>query len=476
MSNTRKVIINSFWLILQPILLNLLSLFVIGYIARELGQAEYGKFVFAFSFVGIFLPLTNMGLNSLTTRDISENKTQADVILGKVLALRLALALVVYVVILLLINVMNYAGDTRTVVYIAALTLMFNGVAVTLHSAFQGFEKMHFIAYSQFISGLVLTAFSVLVIYWGFGVISLTVVYSLGSLLGLLIALFFCLKFIVIPVVKVDFAFWKLSLIRGLPFFLPTFVGLIGNRIGIILLSKLAGDASVGIYGAANNLVEKLLIIPDGICTAIYPTLAFLYSKSKDEAIELFQKFLFYLFLIGLPIAVAGTILAKQVILLIYGETYLSSVIILQILIWWLFSTFITSLLGWTLGAIHKEKKGAVVPFIVTPGYLVLNLMLIPFFKEMGVAIATLLMSIISAFLFAIFVRKHLVKEFISFQRVIKVLVSALIMGFFVYILKSFNLGIVVIAGGISYFVFLVIFRVIGLDDLEKIKLFLRKT
>ena len=59
MDHTHKIIKNSIWLIVQPLILNFISLFIIGYIARKLGQSDYGKFIFAFGFVSIFLPLTN---------------------------------------------------------------------------------------------------------------------------------------------------------------------------------------------------------------------------------------------------------------------------------------------------------------------------------------------------------------------------------------------------------------------------------
>ena len=97
-------------------------------------------------------------------------------------------------------------------------------------------------------------------------------------------------------------------------------------------------------YGAANNLVERLMIIPDGICTAIFPTMAAVYQSSKEEANHLFQNYFLYLLLLALPLAIGVSILAKPIVNLIYGAEYQATALILQIMIWALFLIFLTTL------------------------------------------------------------------------------------------------------------------------------------
>jgi O-antigen/teichoic acid export membrane protein len=469
MNSTQKVVKNSFWLITQPLILNVISIFVIGYIARTLGQADYGKFIFAFAFVMMFSPIASMGLRAITVREIAEDKSRAGVFLGKMVTLRFFLALIALVAIFFTVNLMHYPQITKIIVYIASLTLLFNAIDSTFKDTFQAYEKMKYVAYTQFISGIVLTALSVIVLYIGYRLIGLTLVYCFGNFLALVMAIWYIFKKFTIPKIKIDFSFWKRSLYKGVPFFFPSLVALIGTKIGIILLSKMSTDASVGIYGAANNLVEKLIIIPDGICTAIFPTMAALYQNSKEDAACLFQRFFLYLFLLGLPIAVGTTILAKPIIILVYGVGYQSSILILQILIWWLFLTFLTYIQGWTLGAIHQEKKGALAPFITTPCYIILNLLLIPQFKEIGVSISSVIVAGISFIILFIFIRKYLVSNLFKDRNLMRIVTANIIMGLCIFLFKEYKLFLSICIGVITYSFMILSLRIISINDFIKL-------
>lgn len=462
MNPTQKIIKNSFWLIAQPLILNIISIFVVGYIARTLGEVDYGKFIFAFAFVSMFAPIGNMGLRAITVRAIAEDRDNSDILLGKVLVLRFALTLIASILIFLVINLMGYPNSTKIVVYIAAVTMTLYTISTTFQDAFQAFEKMQYVAYTNFISGAVITALSLIVLFVGYRLVCLTLVYMLGNLLGVIFGGFFLIKKFVIPKLKVDFSFWKQSIYGGAPFFYPALVATIGAKIGIVLLSKMAGDASVGIYAAANSLVEKLLIIPDGFCTAFFPTIAATYKKSRNDVSHLFQKFFLYLFLLGLPIAVGTTILAKPIIILIYGVKYQSSVLILQILIWWLFLTFLISIQGWTLGAIHREKKGALVPFIVTPCYIIFSIIFVKHYKEIGLAISNLIAGVLSFVIFFIFIRRYLVKKLLENKVFTKVLIANIIMSFFVFLFKEYNICLSILTGMIIYLFAILYFRVVS--------------
>lgn len=468
-SPAQRVAKNSLWLIIQPLILNVISIFVIGYIARTLGQADYGKFVFAFAFVTMFTPIANMGLRAITVREIAEEKGKTGTFLGKILTLRFFLALIAVAALFFTVNLMNYPQITKVIVYIASLTIVFNALANTFKDVFQAYEKMKYVAYTQFISGIVLTALSVIVLFIGYRLIGVSLVYCFGSFLGLIVATLYLFKKFTIPKIKIDFAFWKQSLYKGAPFFFPSLVALIGAKIGIVLLSKLATDTSVGIYGAANNLVEKLVVISGGICAAVFPTMAALYQTSKDEAVRLFQRFFLYLFILGLPIAVGTTILAKPIINLIYGAKYQSSVLVLQILIWWLFLQFLASIQGWTLGAIHQERKAARVPFIVVPCYIILNLLLIPHFKEIGAGISSVIAGAFTFILYSIFIRRYLVSNFLKKKILIKIVVANIIMGVSTFLLKEYNVFLPISIGAIIYSSIILSFRIISRDDLAKL-------
>jgi O-antigen/teichoic acid export membrane protein len=194
------------------------------------------------------------------------------------------------------------------------------------------------------------------------------------------------------------------------------------------------------------------------------------HKNSKDEAAQLVNKFFNYLFLLALPIALGSTILAKPIIGLIFGAKFEQSAAILQILAWWLFFIFITSIQGWALGSIHKEKKGAKVRFLTAPLFVLMTLILTPMIKEKGVAIANLITSIITFVLISYLIKKYMDVNVLKNRILLKIVFANIVMTVFVFLLRQHNLFVATIAGIISYFMMLLALRVIKISDILLIK------
>jgi len=464
-----RVIRNSFWLGIPSVVLNIISIFIIGYIARTLGHEGYGKFILAFSFIALFTPLCNLGLRAITVRNIATNRKQADSLLGKIFILRIVLSCITFLLLLIIVNLLNYPLSTRIVIYIAGGTLFFNTAATTFFDAFQAFEKMESIAYAKFISGIILTALSVAVLFMGYRLVGLTLVYLLGSiLLSLFAFLFYRGSF---PVLKfqIDLSFWRECLYKGMPFFLVGFLSIVELKIGIILLSKMAGESHVGMYGAASSLIERLILIPDSICTAVFPTMAFLYLKSKIEAGDLFDRFFNYMLLLGLPIAIGTSLLSRDIIGLIYGMDYINAAGVLAILAWTLPLIFIGYLQSYSLGAINLQAKVVKVSVVSTLANIVLCIVLIPTLHEKGVATANLVSSLLFTGFTFYYVAKHLFIR-LRFDFILKAIGANILMALAVMMLKDYNLLLAVAGPAFVYLIALRALKVITGEDWTLLK------
>ena len=465
------------WLIAQPLSLNLLSLLAIPYIVRVVGQADYGRFTLSFSIVAMFMPLANMGLRSVTIRRVAQDRATARQFASNMLGARCLLAVATAGVIAIVVNVLHYDTFTKLIVYLASLTVISEAVAGTLQDVFQAFENMRYVAYARFISGFVLTVLSVAVLLVGFGLIGLTLSYVFGALLNVTITWYYARKLIGPPGFTIARRFlWK-GLVAGAPFFYPTLVAVVCSKVGVSLLPLFGGVAAVGVYGAASTLTDRLGVIPDGICTSIYPTLTILHKNSPDEAARLFRKYFEYLFLIGLPIAVGTTIIAEPIVLLLFGRQYMTAIPVLRILSWGLFLTFLTSLQYWTLGAIHQEKKGALVALIATPLGALLNLALVPHFHERGIAWANLTATLISLVLLRHFIRSRFVRPIVSWPRLVRLLGASVLMGLMVFPARKLNLAIPLAVGAVSYPLICLGIGLVSMGDLKQLwALALRRT
>lgn len=439
MSSSVKVAKNSLWLIVQPLLLNAISIFAIAYIARRLGKVDYGRFVFAFTYVAMFMPFANMGLRAVTVRSVAADREHTDENLGRLAVVRLILALLVTLVAVVVAIVMGYPPETLQVVYIAATTIVLQTVFSTFLDAFQGHEAMSYVGKTQFVSGAVLTVLSVAVLFIGFGLVGLATVYAFGSALGLVLAVFYFYRDIGRPRYGFDLKYIWASLVKGAPFFFPSLIMAVANKIGIVLVSAMADSAAVGSYGAANTLVDRLTIISDGVCTAMYPTLVILHKEAPSDAIALYRRVFLWMFVLGLPIAVGTTVLAEPIIRLVYGTNYASSVPTLRLLIWWLSLTFLTNVQAWTLASAGWERCGARVALLTAPLLVALTAICIPQLKEAGAALALLLSTVFSFVMLTYYSRKHITRSPLTGLQFASTLAAGAFMGGCAYLLRHAN-------------------------------------
>jgi O-antigen/teichoic acid export membrane protein len=88
------------------------------------------------------------------------------------------------------------------------------------------------------------------------------------------------------------------------------------------MLSLMKGDAAVGLYSAAYQLINALGFIPVAFTAALLPVLSRLHITGQDSLRFAYQKSFKYLLLVALPIAVATTLVADRIILGIYSSGF----------------------------------------------------------------------------------------------------------------------------------------------------------
>jgi len=472
-----RVVKNSIWLIAQPLLMNAISLFAVAYIARGLPKDDYGRFIYALSFITMFMPLTNLGLRLLTVRDIATSRTRPDLseYIGRMLMLRFSLAVIGAALAIGVVSFLQKSPDTRHVVYLATCIILLQGLTTTVTDVFQAFETMRHVAQVQFVSGFVLTVLSVAAIFFGYGLIGLMASYVIGNFIGAVLSLYYLRAKYATPRLSIDFRFWKESLVKAAPFFFPTLISQTGRQLGVVILGNTAGAAAVGTYGAASTLMDKLNIIPDGVCTALFPTLAATFKTSQEEAAALYRRFFGYFLILALPIAVGTAVLARPIILLLYGARYQSSPIILALLVWALFISFFTQLQSWTSGAIHQERKVFFVPIASTVCYLIAVAALVPRHAELGLAIATVVPWAVMFILFGSIIRRHLVARQIEPLLVFKVLVAAGVMGAATFAVRNLPIFVSIPVGAVTYAAMVLGLRIVSPKELSALRALIRK-
>ena len=464
MSTVRTIAKNAIVLAVARVLTVVLGMVLTIFIARFIRDVGYGKLSFAQSFTVLLVAFADIGLSRVTIREIARKKELASKYIGNILFIKLILSVVTFALIALIINLMHYPADTTIVVYLIGISSILNSFSTFLRAIFRAFERMEFEAILNIGKHIITTGVGLTVLFSGYGLIAIAFVYLLSSFVDLFASLLVMVKKIVKPKLEVDFRFWKQIIILALPF-LSGLIGMIYVKIDIIMLSAMKGDAPVGWYVAACNIVYNLVIIPDVFSYALFPVMSKLYVSSKDALKATLEKAVKYLFIIGLPIATGAILLADKIILLFYGQGFSHSIIVLQILSLYLPFRFINHVTGDTLSSINKQPLRALSVIITATSDVILNLCLISKFSFIGASVATVIAQIVLFVCYYYFVTKHFHR--LPLDKILpKPCLACLGMIVFIFCLRGINLALLIVLSIILYFSVLYILK--GFDSLDK--------
>ena len=274
------------------------------------------------------------------------------------------------------------------------------------------------------------------------------------------------------PKIEIDWDFWKPTIRTATEFgFIGVFVT-IYIWIDSVMLSFMQGNDAVGLYNAAYRIVLLLLFIPTVINSAIFPVMSRLYVSSHNSLEKIVEKYFKFMLLIGIPLGVAITILANQIIILIFGKSFIESTPALQILIWATVFTFGNAGFVQLFQSINKQLLLTKITFIGVIVNITLNFILIPKFSYIAASFNTLITEFIILLLVMIVAyrlnyitkRKELIKDSI------KIIISSIIMGLFIIEFKDINLIILVISSAFLYLIILFILKGIDNEDIKIIR------
>ncbi|MCU0411716.1 MAG: oligosaccharide flippase family protein, partial [Bacteroidetes bacterium] len=123
-----------------------------------------------------------------------------------------------------------------------------------------------------------------------------------------------------------------------------------------LALGVFRSAADVGLYGAASKMVFFLLLGDRILATLLLPASARIHARSPQETASALTTTLRWVVVLGLPIAVGGTLLAAPLVTIVFGQSYLPSVQILQVFIWYFFVTMIHTVYTSGLIAVGSER------------------------------------------------------------------------------------------------------------------------
>ena len=395
MNTIQRITKNISVLFISQMVSNVMGFFILMYTARYLGVEGFGILSLALAFTGIFSIFMDLGLSPLTTREVARDKTLEKDYVANVSSIKLILIIVTFGLILVIGNLLGYNQQTMLVIYLIALYTIFTTFSQFFYSIFQAHEKMEYQSLGVILSSISILAGVFVVIYLKFNIIQFSLIYVFSGAFILIYALIIYTNKFSLPKISFRRDEWKLLIKESWPFAITSISANIYTWIDTVIISVIQGAAAVGLYNASYKLALFLMFIPLIFSYAIFPIMSQYHVSSKDSLNFTFEKFLKVMLILALPIGVGTVIIAKNVILLIYGSQYIDSIIVLQILIWSTVLIFARTPFEKLLESSNRQLVVTKVFFVGAIFNVILNIIVIPHYSYIGAAIVTVLTDII---------------------------------------------------------------------------------
>lgn len=453
---------NTLYYLLYQMLNVVFPFFSSIYIARVLLPAATGTVTYAQNIASYFSILAFLGIPTYGMREISKARFDEELkskVYSELFIINLISTVIFLIAYLILVFSVNRFRKDTILYLITGLTIAFN--AINNEWLFSGLEKFSFISVR---SGIVKVISFVLIImfvkspndYKVYALISV-----LGSVGNYLVNIIYTHRY-------VKWTWLGLKLGRHLkPVFILTAVNLaieLYSLLDITMLGIIATEADVAFYSYGNKIVKIILQILNALTIVVVPRFAKLYDEKNYSAFNsLLRKVFLSITALSLPMFCGLIVIARDAVLFLFGEAFLPSANVLQILS----PVIIISPIGYLLGSrvllvSGKEDKMFYSVGIGTIVNIIGNCLLIPRYTYNGAALSSAISELVIFVTYIFFSRNLFVLKKILID-IMKIVSCSVVMTFLIIVLKRiylscFNLVLVqIISAVIIYFSFSVI-------------------
>ncbi len=398
MENARKIATNTFSQVGAKFVIAALQVVIFRAITGYLGKVGYGQYTTVYEFAGYFTIAADFGLFTIgVARIAGKAKAEAERILGSIFTLRLVLIALVTTA----AGIAAYALPTATPgmrwgVIVAALANGTYLAMLTLSSVLQVQLRMTRNAIDQVLGRVVMLIAVYAITQWFSGDRDLALLALFGAgLLGNLVSTLLTAWSIRGEArirLSFDAATWRELLSSALPYGLSLVLGVVYLRIGTLVLSTMATNADVGLYGLGLKLYDLIVVFPFAFMNSVLPALARNLTNPKRLG-ELTQYSFEFLATIGFGALAGMAVIADGAVkFLAAGQDFRGAEASLRIMMIAMVLNFFVSLFSYLLLALHREKTILAVNAVAAAVSIGVNIAFVQLFAQpsLGTACAVL--------------------------------------------------------------------------------------
>ncbi|MEK6477310.1 flippase [Catalinimonas sp. 4WD22] len=385
----KKYVYNFSWLYLQNVVRMGMGFWVSVWVIRYLGPDRFGILSYVQSLVALVAAVASLGIDQIVIRELVKQPDRRASLLGTSLVIKLSGASLAIVLLMSGVSLSEEDAVTRLLTLIIAAGMIFKSVNV-IDFLFQADVRSKYMVLANLVGFGVMTLLKIVMILTNAPLLAFGGVILLDSVFNA-IRLFFYYKkeYFSIGQWSFDKVLAKKILKESYPLILSGISISIGMRIDQVMLKSYLDAESVGVYAAGVRLAEVFNFIPMIVGQSIYPKLIHLNleaDKEKATVVRIIRGVFFAL----TGLAVGINLISYYAVSLLYGEAYIQSYQVLNILIWTIPLIYLGIITNKLLLINNNNFTIFVRQALVALCNIGLNLIMIPYYGIVGSAVATL--------------------------------------------------------------------------------------
>ena len=378
-------------------------------ISRDLGPEQYGIFSLLLAIFTVAVQISDFGVSTSYVKYVSENLSKAKGIFVTVILSKVALSLIIIVALYFLSGVISdFFFESRKyqkLIELIAVAILFQSFFGVIIGHFQAIQNFKVFAYLN-ISHNLLKLISIIIISFSFSQ-EKHLEYFILSYAFVVIFLIFSISIknykLFRYIKQFDFNYFIQIYKLGFWVFLSSLAVMVIMRLDIMMHQKMSTSLEVGYYSVAMNLAMIFPLITTSLVTTLLPKMdEFLKNHTVKEYVKRVLSNTKYV----LAVLIVMELLSPFVIKILFGEQYIESISVFQILLVAFTFGMIINPISLVMYSINKAYLLTAMNWVQLPLNYFGNLLLIPIWQADGAAISTTILRILGGLYIMVYLLK----------------------------------------------------------------------
>ena len=451
----RRLSKNFISLILSDVVRRILGFLAVAYLARKVGASGFGAVNIGFTVLSYALMTSTAGLNTFGTRKTALGISNDDV--GTLVGLRLITALLTFFVVSLIAVMLVPNATMSKLIIVFCLSLFANALLVEWF--FQGKEEMLIVGIGRVTSTAIYLLLLLGIVRSADDIIMVAIAAIAGDFVAASLLFTACKRRIGAIPIRLAPQGWKTIILSAFPLGFGSLMAHFSINLPPLVLGIMMTNSDVGLYSAASKLVFFLLMLDRVLATLLLPASTRRHEVSPETLASTLSTALKWITTTALPVSVGGSILAHQIVPIVFGQQYVEAAGVFRILVWLFFFTTLHTVYTSGMIAIGEEKVYGRVMIISAVVYAASIIACTKLFGLVGAATA-----VVCSEAGTLILMRNRFSSFVKIPlpgRTFNTVVSTGLMALVLLQLPLWNLFLSILIGGIVYAVALFLTRAV---------------